>query len=344
MTRASGDAIIVSTTRRRNQKGRTIMSSTTSNSTWDIPIPTIIQISSWLDQESLMNLSLVSKQLHDIIRNEPGNKNKVIPVFELSGSSTLKFSQNLHDNFLNNETAKKLQSYQIMRVKDAHKFVRRNDSDDSDSLKAALEEIVKNVQINGITSLDLYGIFSSTDDNTLMDIILPNILPKLREVNFSDMSVYNRILRKYSENCPLLEKVTSKNNGFLINLDGRDMRHSNSLKEINLDNSRFICGDPYRKNPIEDLNNHQEVFIFHRCCKTLERVSICNTKCDNGDDGTISQSAKYYDFDDDEKISQNTLIKFVRNAPPTLRWFRSDLTQDDMTMLRLERPGIDLLN
>ena len=38
------------------------------------------------------------------------------------------------------------------------------------------------------------------------------------------------------------------------------------------------------------------------------------------------------------------LIKFVRNAPPTLRWFRSDLTSDNMEMLRMERPEIELLN
>jgi hypothetical protein len=54
----------------------------------------IIQIISWLlDQESLLNLSLVSKKqkIHNIICNEPGNKSRIIPVFEVSGSSILKF-------------------------------------------------------------------------------------------------------------------------------------------------------------------------------------------------------------------------------------------------------------
>ena len=35
--------------------------------TWNIPIPIIIEVISWCDQESLMNLSLVSKQMHGII-------------------------------------------------------------------------------------------------------------------------------------------------------------------------------------------------------------------------------------------------------------------------------------
>jgi hypothetical protein len=38
--------------------------------------PIIIEIISCLDQESLMNLSLVSKQLRNIIANEPGNEKK----------------------------------------------------------------------------------------------------------------------------------------------------------------------------------------------------------------------------------------------------------------------------
>lgn len=50
-------------------------------------------------------------------------------------------------------------------------------------------------------------------------------------------------------------------------------------------------------------------------------------------------------YDDDGKLTyiQNALIKFVRNDPSTLRYFRSDLTLENTNMLRLERPGIELL-
>jgi uncharacterized membrane-anchored protein YjiN (DUF445 family) len=136
--------------------------------------PIIIEIISCLDQESLMNLSLVSKQLRNIIANEPGNENKIIPVFEVSGSSILRLYQNLHDHFLNNETKKKLQRYHIVRFKDVDKFVQNDES----SLHH-LEKLVKNVQMNGITSLD----FCSTQSPPLIQgkvhrilIILPKIL------------------------------------------------------------------------------------------------------------------------------------------------------------------------
>jgi hypothetical protein len=45
-----------------------------------------------------------------------------------------------------------------------------------------------------------------------------------------------------------------------------------------------------------------------------------------------------------EVIPQNILIKFVRNAPLSMRWFRSDLTPENMQMLRLKRPDIEFFN
>lgn len=42
-------------------------------------------------------------------------------------------------------------------------------------------------------------------------------------------------------------------------------------------------------------------------------------------------------------FAQNLLVKFVQNVPPppTLRRLRSDLTSKNMSMLQLERPGIE---
>jgi hypothetical protein len=53
--------------------------------------------------------------------------------------------------------------------------------------------------------------------------------------------------------------------------------------------------------------------------------------------------AKYYSGIDYNVtlVSQNARIKFVRNIP-SLRWFQSDLTQEDIDMFQKERPGIEL--
>jgi hypothetical protein len=113
---------------------------------------------------------------------------------------------------------------------------------------------------------------------------------------------------------------------------GEDMLSCRNLKEIIMDDSVFFCSNQ-NKDGISNLENHRDEFIFHYCCKTLERVSIRNAKCSN-----------YYDGTNTNMVPQNAFIKFVRNASSTLRWFRSDLNQENITMLQKERPGIELLN
>jgi hypothetical protein len=295
--------------------------------------PIVIEIISWLDQESLMDLSLVSKQLYNIIKNEPGNLNQIHPVFEVGSRSTLTFFQNLNEYFLNTETKNKLQSYNIMRFKDVNKTF-----DGRGALNIVLEN---NVQMNGITTLYLSSplieaIWTGCDYLLLK---LPKFLPNLLELVISNVSVPYAFIRLFSSQYPLLEKV---NTNYVVDLSlcGFDMQNYKNLKEINMDNAHFklrLYDDDNDK--MADLKNHQETFIFHRCCNNLERVSI-------------RDMVVYAEFDDDEyddedlmlTFTQNLLIKFVRNAPPSLCWFRSDLTQKNITMLQMERPGIELLN
>jgi len=124
-----------------------------------------------------------------------------------------------------------------------------------------------------------------------------------------------------------LEKITWTNINFDVSLNGEDIKYARNLKEINMDDSNF---DSYEHEVAEmsDLNNRPTIFLFHKCkSQVLERVSIRNGKYNGG-----------------VCVSQNLLIKFVRNASPTLQWFRSDLTQINIAMLAKERPGIQLLN
>ena len=192
--------------------------------------------------------------------------------------------------------------------------------------------------MNGITSLlDLSSNPIQPFSSYIIDILLI-ILPKLRYVNFSNRCVTTYpILGQFLDNCPPLEIVTSNNSGSHTYLSGLAMKTSNNLKEIHMDNSNFII--LWNKDRFANLNKHQDVFIFHECCKALEHVSIryMNWNFSLGHN---------FNNDEDRKLIliQNILIKFVRNAPPTLHWFRSDLTLDNMTMLRMERPGIELLN
>ena len=116
------------------------------------------------------------------------------------------------------------------------------------------------------------------------------------------------------------------------------------LPLVALDNSEFPLvphGQLATRNPtmvgMKDLDGHKDDFIFSACCcESLERLSI--------------QRAEWYSFFHVSRelrsnyVPQNALIKFVRNAPPSLRWFRSDLSKENINILQREHPGVEFLN
>lgn len=110
------------------------------------------------------------------------------------------------------------------------------------------------------------------------------------------------------------------------------MNDAKKLKWANFDGMRFNVFFDGEFDKMADLEKNHDVFIFHRCVNGLERFSIRN-------------ASFYHRFKLSTKLEkQNLLIKFVRNAPSTLKWFRSDLTDENIDMLRMERPGIELVN
>ena len=89
----------------------------------------------------------------------------------------------------------------------------------------------------------------------------------------------------------------------------------------------------------ETMENLQFLRKYSTDYKVLERLSIRNARY-----------VKAWPIDHNpskiqgEKIPQDDLIKFVRNAPPALKWFRSDLSQENIEMLKNEKPNIKFVN
>jgi hypothetical protein len=298
------------------------------------PIPIRVSILNYLGetQDELINLTLVSKQMYEDCKR-PGIEWKIIPRIEISalqqegGGSTRTLLQILSHN----QTNKKLDRYRHMRINDVRKFGNLNLSYNE------MNNITKDVRIEGILSLDISLPYQSTITYICKSLpnALPEILTKLRELDFSNTSLSGVTLYKYSQNCRL-EKITWYNIAKYsdVSLNGWDMQPAKNLKEIYMDSS-FFCYYNTQKEVYLNLNDStlNKYFIFYQCCKSLERVSIKNAK----------YVMNRYVRSPPEIIPQNALIKFVRNVP-SLRWFRSDLTQENMDMLRLERPDIELLN
>ena len=101
-----------------------------------------------------------------------------------------------------------------------------------------------------------------------------------------------------------------------------------------IDNGREL--EDGRMSDLED-EEHAGIFLFYECTsKVLERISMKNAK--------YRCHRNAHSPEDLFTIPQTVLIKYIRNAPTSLRWFRSDLSDENITMLQNERLGIEFTN
>jgi len=199
--------------------------------TWDIPIPIIIQIFNWLDQESLMNSTLVSKQSHKIICDGHGIKNKKFPMVEISptNGATDVLLEHMCYNLADIETKNnKIRHCLHMKVNDVHKFGWLSEDE--------IVAITKDAQMDWILSLDvsLPPVRIKRPGN-LRSLLygLSLILPNLREIDLSNtLSCIGVPLFSISMHCPHLEKITWNNFNHYegVHLSGHCMKSSNNLR------------------------------------------------------------------------------------------------------------------
>jgi hypothetical protein len=161
-------------------------------------------------------------------------------------------------------------------------------------------------------------------------------LPNLVHLTVSHSLIAHSAPKVVSQFCANLDSLTWRNQDaspFLFRLDLDTVR----LRSVDMDGTAFyLFSFSSAGDGITDLFNDDDEggrgasrCIFHRCVDQLERVSLRN--------------ATYYGYGDrvaDAKsIPQRGLIEFVRRAT-NLRWFRSDLTPENVAMLRRERPDV----
>ena len=178
---------------------------------------------------------------------------------------------------------------------------------------------------------------SYNQSSAFLVTVLATAFPNLREVNLSNTNATGRALKTLSTTCSRLVKITHNNIQIFLNIaiDGGNMIRAKNLKELYMDNSVFkdTQSSVDRMSNLDDNDNLKNQILFYKCSsKVLERVSIKNAHCFNGNNNRTTP------------LSQKALIKFVRNAPPSLRWFQSSLTDANTNMLRSERPEIELVN
>lgn len=152
-------------------------------------------------------------------------------------------------------------------------------------------------------------------------------MPNLKAIDLSNIHVLlgtaALALNDVFGNHPNLQKVAWNGSNMQMPLDGIQLRPaSSSLTELYLDNSRLGTS--------KLLHVHAFYYMFMHFPR-LQRLSIKN--CTWGIWGS----------DDSNVVSDEMIIKMVREHS-SLRWLKSDLTEENITRMKQERPDITFVS
>ena len=247
-----------------------------------------------------------------------------------------------------------LQGHQHLKVHDVCKF-----SDSRSDTVTKYESAI--VRMTGIVSLDMSSPLPISGDVPIslyqvgsLPLILSYMLPNLQQLDCSNTRMSAHMLEEFAFQCPRLEIIKrnnipdgTDNDHFNIYADGYNLRMISNLKEIYFDNCFFDFVDEFEEGgDIEDedalklmfveegmeyavmtnLKKYPKLSLLYLLCtdnSVLERVSMRNARRSQYNNPQQTQNI----------LPQDALIKFVRNAPSTLNWFRSDLSAANIQVL-----------
>jgi len=154
-------------------------------------------------------------------------------------------------------------------------------------------------------------------------VTLIRVLPYIRELdtNYLELDKINEL-----GTCPNLTRVTW--NGCKgLNICGYDLGGAaSSLQELYVDDYHVEYGGLRRDFSSFYTSETTRGYLWVNCTR-LERLSMKNA------------TWQCRDMAEPEPLYQEMLINMVR-CHPTLRWLRSDLTEENVAMLKEERPEI----
>ena len=301
---------------------------------------------SFLDGEKLKIMSCLSKQCNkdcwQVCTITP--RDKIPPQEKINDgyhySEVAYYSANFFREFFYTRTdvwalpflkVNKIEKLSRVRSMNEHIQYRRRARDKFDNV------VSLDISSNEPPERDEYG-----DVRGIRDEVLHLLLDICKNVRVIDSTGVNfgfmEEIRGGNSNSTV-EKVTA-NRTEDYTLLGTEFQHLDSLKELHMDDCTFKKDIQInRENLLSDLNYlcydacYPDMYIFLHC-KCIERLSIRNAKFQSKFESKVPVRS----------IPQDWLIKFVRRAPPSLKWFRSDLNQTNIDMLQLDYPGIEFVN
>ena len=153
-----------------------------------------------------------------------------------------------------------------------------------------------------------------------LGLALSLIVPNLREIDMSHVPLTSIAVAWLAENNPNLV-IIRWNRSLIWPINNECCDHIKAcqhLEELYLDDCRMLLSH-------EDLDPDLLWTCYSSSIKKLRRVSL--------------RKAKWYRKGSFCPVPQEALLKFVR-CTPSLKWFRSDLTIENVATLQKERPDL----
>lgn len=192
--------------------------------------------------------------------------------------------------------------------------------------------MVNDAQLAGVTSLDVSSSSENPADIQEQRYIsgLFPYLPNLREINFSYVKAPVAAYRMLGRLCPDLTRIIGTGSQKCVLMIGIGL----NLEELYLNDSHIV--DSWSRDIDATRTEYESttgrIFLF-RQCGSLERLSIKGA----------SWSPMYGHPSEPRDITQEMLMKMVRNHR-NLRWLQSDLSEENVEILKRERPEITFVS
>ena len=179
----------------------------------------------------------------------------------------------------------------------------------------------KKNKLPGVKSLDI------SDDSRLIGA-LSLIFPNLESIDLTHVhAAAQYAIESLCKNCHSLSKVTWKRlqgEGLFIYANGKDFKYQRALRELYIENAIFF-EDSFVVHEQRDA-----CVILEQCSQTLERLDIKNAKF-----GAFGMTSTL--------MEDCVIVGFVRNTP-SLRWLRSNLSSENIAMLKQEHPEVTFVS
>lgn len=291
----------------------------------DLNSDCIVHIISYLMRDDMDSVAVCNQNCREARSNESLDQTRSGTIVLTERSSIHSINRAIRENgwstvFSGNRTHLKIVGVERMH----HSSVIPIDEDDS-----------RPTQLAGITSLDLSlpeGL--SREVNLACISALLRMCPNTTDLDLSYLQVQAHLPCRYRlwNACSDARRVTWNGCNRLSIAGFCEPNSTASVTDLYLNNVVFATAYSLEHTSSVYGNNPSPSCMLRAGCPIIERLSIKNASWVFSEEPELQ-----------ETLPQEVILKFVRSCP-TLRWLCSDLTEDNVAMMKQERPEVTFVS